>query len=103
MPSSRAPSVGQRRVRIGCPRDGRRARGARVGACATGRIECGALARDAADLGVPITVKATVGEALACARMLAGADDTICVTGSLLVAGEAKAMLEGTTVSGLRG
>ncbi|OLB23022.1 MAG: hypothetical protein AUH95_03625 [Nitrospirae bacterium 13_2_20CM_2_63_8] len=62
-----------------------------------------ALAQDAADLGVPITVKATVGEALACARMLAGADDTICVTGSLLVAGEAKAMLEGTTVSGLRG
>ncbi len=61
------------------------------------------LARDAADLGVPITVKPTVGEALACARALAGEDDTICVTGSLLVAGEAKAMLEGTTVSGLRG
>jgi len=61
------------------------------------------LAGDAADLGVPITVKPTVGEALACARALAGEDDTICVTGSLLVAGEAKAMLEGTTVSGLRG
>jgi len=61
------------------------------------------LAQDAADLGVPITVKATVGEALACARTLAGEDDTICVTGSLLVAGEAKAMLEGTPVSGLRG
>ena len=61
------------------------------------------LAQDAANLEVPITVKATVGEALACARALAGGDDTICVTGSLLVAGEAKAMLEGTTVSGLRG
>ena len=61
------------------------------------------LAQDAAELGVPITLKPTVGEALACARALAGEDDTICVTGSLLVAGEAKAMLEGTTVSGLRG
>jgi len=61
------------------------------------------LAQDAAELGVPVTLKPTVGEALACARALAGEDDTICVTGSLLVAGEAKAMLEGTTVSGLRG
>jgi dihydrofolate synthase/folylpolyglutamate synthase len=44
-----------------------------------------------------------VADAFAYARNLAGPDDTICVTGSLLVVGEVKAVLEGTTVSGLRG
>jgi dihydrofolate synthase/folylpolyglutamate synthase len=61
------------------------------------------LARDAAGLGVPITVRSTVNEAFAYARALAGSDDTVCVTGSLLVVGEVKAMLEGTTVSEPRG
>ena len=44
-----------------------------------------------------------MAEAFAYARSLAGPDDAVCVTGSLLVVGEAKAVLEGTTVSGLRG
>jgi dihydrofolate synthase/folylpolyglutamate synthase len=61
------------------------------------------LARDATGLGVPIAVRSTVSEAFAYARTLAGPDDTICVTGSLLVVGEVKALLEGTTVSELRG
>ena len=61
------------------------------------------LARDSEGLGVPVAVRPTVAEAFAHARSLAGPDDTICVTGSLLVVGEAKAVLEGTTVSGLRG
>lgn len=61
------------------------------------------LARDAAGLGVPVAVRSSVSEAFAYARTLAGPDDTVCVTGSLLVVGEVKAMLEGTTVSELRG
>jgi len=61
------------------------------------------LARDGAGLGIPLVVQPTVGEAFAYARRLAGPDDTICVTGSLLVVGEAKAALDGTIVSGLRG
>lgn len=61
------------------------------------------LAHDCEGLGVPVAVRPTVAEAFAHARSLAGPDDTICVTGSLLVVGEVKAVLEGTTVSGLRG
>jgi dihydrofolate synthase/folylpolyglutamate synthase len=61
------------------------------------------LARAAAELGAPVTIRPTVGGAFAHAGTLAKPDDTICVTGSLLVVGEAKAILEGTTVSGLRG
>lgn len=61
------------------------------------------LARDSEGLSVPVAVRPTVAEAFAYARNLAGPDDTICVTGSLLVVGETKAALEGTTVSGLRG
>lgn len=61
------------------------------------------LARDCGGLGVSVAVKPTVAEAFAYARKLAGPDDAICVTGSLLVVGEAKAVIEGTTVSGLRG
>ncbi len=61
------------------------------------------LVRDAAGLGVPVAVRSSVNEAFAYARTLAGPDDTICVTGSLLVVGEVKALLEGTTVSELRG
>ncbi len=61
------------------------------------------LARDGAELGIPCAVRATVAEAFSYARTLATPDDAICVTGSLLVVGEAKAQLEGTTVSGLRG
>lgn len=61
------------------------------------------LARDCEGLGLPVVIKPVVAEAFAYARSLAGPDDTVCVTGSLLVVGEAKAVLEGTTVSGLRG
>ncbi|TAL11593.1 MAG: bifunctional folylpolyglutamate synthase/dihydrofolate synthase [Nitrospirae bacterium] len=61
------------------------------------------LAGDCEGLGMSVAVRLTVAEAFAYARSLAGPDDTICVTGSLLVVGEAKAVLEGTTVSGLRG
>ena len=61
------------------------------------------LAREGAHLGVPIQIEATVGGAFAQARARAGPDDTICVTGSLLVVGEVKAILDGTTVSALRG
>ncbi len=61
------------------------------------------LARKGADLGVPIQVCPSVGEAFARARTLAGREDTILITGSLLVVGEAKAILDETTVSALRG
>lgn len=61
------------------------------------------LARDGEDLGLRLEITATVSEALACARALATRDDTICVTGSLLVVGEVRAILENTTVSALRG
>ena len=61
------------------------------------------LAREGAHMGVPIQIGATVSEAFTQARALAGPDDTICVTGSLLVVGEVKAILDGTTVSALRG
>ena len=61
------------------------------------------LAHDCAGLGVPVTVRPTVAEAFAYARSLARPDDTICVTGSLLVVGEAKAVLDGTTLSEIRG
>jgi dihydrofolate synthase/folylpolyglutamate synthase len=61
------------------------------------------LARECEGLGMPVAVRPTVAEAFAHARRLAGPDDTICVTGSLFVVGEAKAVIEGTTVSGLRG
>jgi dihydrofolate synthase/folylpolyglutamate synthase len=61
------------------------------------------LAHHAADLGLPVQTAATVQEALSCARSMAGPADTICVTGSLLVVGETKAILENSTVSALRG
>jgi len=61
------------------------------------------LARDCEGWQVPIAVQPTVAEAMAYADSLAGPEDRICVTGSLLVVGEAKAVLEGMTVSGLRG
>ncbi len=61
------------------------------------------LARDCEGLGLPVVLRPTVAEAFVYARSLAGPDDAVCVTGSLLVVGEAKAVLEGTTVSGLRG
>lgn len=61
------------------------------------------VAREGADLGVPVLLGPTVGEAFARARALAGPEDTICVTGSLLVVGEVKAILDGTTVSTLKG
>ena len=61
------------------------------------------LAQDAAGLGISTEIMATVREACTRAGTLAEAYDTICVTGSLLVVGEAKAFLERTTVSDLWG
>ena len=57
----------------------------------------------AMNLGLAVQVAATVQEALADARSIAGPADTICVTGSLLVVGETKALLDGSPVSALRG
>jgi dihydrofolate synthase/folylpolyglutamate synthase len=61
------------------------------------------LAREAARVGMPIDITATVGEAFTRAQILAGPDGTICVTGSLLVVGEVKALLDGVAVSSLKG
>ena len=61
------------------------------------------LAHAAAGLGIPIELMSSIPAALARARALAHRDDTICVTGSLSVVGDAKAILENTTVSDLRG
>jgi dihydrofolate synthase/folylpolyglutamate synthase len=61
------------------------------------------LVQDSAELGIPIEVAATVREACVRAGALTSVNDTICVTGSLLVVGEAKAFWERTTVSDLRG
>lgn len=61
------------------------------------------LAHEAARVGAPIDTTATVGEAYTRAQILAGPDDTICVTGSLVVVGEVKAILDGTTISSLKG
>jgi dihydrofolate synthase / folylpolyglutamate synthase len=61
------------------------------------------LAQAAAGLGIPVEIMSSVPAALARARALAHRNDTICVTGSLSVVGEAKAALENTTVSDLRG
>lgn len=48
-------------------------------------------------------VTSSSGDALALARQLAGVDDIICVTGSLMVIGEVKALLRGCRLSPLRG
>jgi dihydrofolate synthase/folylpolyglutamate synthase len=61
------------------------------------------LAQAAAGLGIPVELTSSIPAALARARALAHRDGTICVTGSLAVVGEAKAILENTTVSDLRG
>lgn len=42
-------------------------------------------------------------DALAVARQLASPEDLVCVTGSLMLVGEVKALLAGTTVSPVRG
>jgi dihydrofolate synthase/folylpolyglutamate synthase len=61
------------------------------------------LAEVAAGLAISHEIASSVPAALTRARALANSEDTICVTGSLAVVGEAKAMLEKTTVSDLRG
>jgi dihydrofolate synthase / folylpolyglutamate synthase len=61
------------------------------------------LAQAAAGLGIPIEIISSLPVAFARARALAHREDTIFVTGSLSVVGEAKAILEKTTVSDLRG
>ncbi len=48
-------------------------------------------------------VASTSGEALARAKQLARIDDIICVTGSLMLIGEVKALLRGCRMSPLRG
>jgi dihydrofolate synthase/folylpolyglutamate synthase len=55
------------------------------------------------DWSGPVHTTINAAEALACARRLAGSDDLICVTGSLMLVGEIKALLRGCEVSGLRG
>src|SRR5437660_5758234 len=61
------------------------------------------LAQAAAGLEIPMDITSSLPAAFARARALARREDTICVTGSLSVVGEAKAILEKTTVSDLRG
>ena len=48
-------------------------------------------------------VKEVLSDALAQARGLAGADDLICVTGSLMLIGDVKALFRGCGLSPLRG
>jgi dihydrofolate synthase / folylpolyglutamate synthase len=60
------------------------------------------LAEGIAGLSIAHEITSSVPTALVRARSLATSEDTICVTGSLAVVGEAKAMLEKTTVSDLR-
>ena len=43
------------------------------------------------------------GDALSLARRLASSEDLICVTGSLMLVGEVKALLRGCVLSPLRG
>lgn len=49
------------------------------------------------------SVAAVPGDALALARQKAGPDDVICVTGSLMLVGEVKALFRGCGLSPLRG
>jgi len=50
-----------------------------------------------------VQIAASSGDALRCARRLASARDMICVTGSLMLVGEIKALLRGCEVSLLHG
>jgi dihydrofolate synthase / folylpolyglutamate synthase len=61
------------------------------------------LAEVAAGLAISHEIASSVPTALIRARAFAKSEDTICITGSLAVVGEAKALLEKTTVSDLRG
>ena len=61
------------------------------------------LAEVVAGLAISHEIASSVPTALIRARALAKSEDTICITGSLAVVGEAKALLEKTTVSDLRG
>ena len=61
------------------------------------------LAQAAAGLGIPIEITSSISAAFTRAHAFANREDTICVTGSLSVVGEAKAILEKTPVSDLRG
>lgn len=61
------------------------------------------LAEVVAGLAISHEIASSVQAALARARVLAKSEDTICITGSLAVVGEAKAIMENTTVSDLRG
>ncbi len=48
-------------------------------------------------------VKAVLSDAVGQAKQLAGADDLICVTGSLMLIGDVKALFRGCGLSPLRG
>jgi len=48
-------------------------------------------------------VAVTPADALACAKHSAGPSDLICVTGSLMLVGEIKALLRGCSLSPVRG
>jgi dihydrofolate synthase/folylpolyglutamate synthase len=53
--------------------------------------------------GPPVHLAPAVADALALARRLARPSDVICVTGSLMIIGEVKALLRGSALSPLRG
>ncbi len=53
--------------------------------------------------GPPVRIIPQVSEAIRTAQRLAAPDDMICVTGSLMLIGEAKAYLQGLPMSPLRG
>lgn len=53
--------------------------------------------------GPPVHVEPAVADALARARRLARPTDVMCVTGSLMLIGEVKALLRGSALSPLRG
>jgi dihydrofolate synthase/folylpolyglutamate synthase len=51
----------------------------------------------------PVHCRPEVADALALARRLAQKDDLICVTGSLILVGEIKTLLQGCGLSPIRG
>lgn len=55
------------------------------------------------DFGVPLHRTASPADALAKARQLSSSGDVICITGSLMLVGDVKALLRGCGLSPLRG
>jgi dihydrofolate synthase/folylpolyglutamate synthase len=61
------------------------------------------LKRELEDLLPPSSIAAVPSDALAIAKGMANPEDVICVTGSLMLVGEVKALLRGCGLSPLRG